>query len=144
MTSVKDRGNDAPIQTEKSVDIRRLANVGKEVELSFGTVTVKDIGVRALLKMSDDLFALVNLFSSKAESNNWAKVLSDDKFFETLTKLLSAATNEPSERYNDLTVTEIGLLISALREVIDWEKLKEVFSQLGLTEILKSQNPVNG
>ena len=51
----KSRGEEAAVSTEKKpVDMGRLLNLGKEVELSFGKFTVKELSVFDLISTLAD------------------------------------------------------------------------------------------
>ena len=52
----KSRGEEVVSNEKKSVDINRLLNIGKEVELSFGKYTVKELSVFDLISTVADGF----------------------------------------------------------------------------------------
>jgi len=63
MAKVKSRGNDAPQfnqSEETKVDIRRLANIGKTIELNCGEITVKEPSLEKVVSILNDLLPFAN------------------------------------------------------------------------------------
>ena len=68
---------------EESVDLKRMLNVGKEVELSFGTYVVKELDVFSLISVvSDGLETFVEISSEGHSQLDMIRAIGKDKKFQ--------------------------------------------------------------
>jgi hypothetical protein len=140
MPSIKSRGNDAQISTgpEEKVDLARLANIGKKIELSFGEVTVKEPSLEEILVLVSDFAVLIELMR---KDQNLIEALKTPEFFSVLKKVAAVVSNSDPTLFDNLPVSDWLSMIVAVKEVVDWEKMTELFTLLGLTEAVKAQIP---
>ncbi len=144
----KSRGEEAVVSTEKQpVDMKRLLNVGKEVELSFGKFTVKELSVFDLLAtMSDGLEAFVSVIEVEVSSELELIqiIVSDKRIQDQFCKLLALCCQSTDfDLFKTMTTTDLLKIIKTAKEVIDFEEIKETFFELGLQKYLKNQTPIS-
>lgn len=146
MTKVKSRGADAPISTAPKVHVQRLANLGKSVTLfrdvedsveSFDVV-VKDFTLEKLLSILPKLEPLIDLFSVK-DNTAIVKTIANPAVLSLLKSVAAAMTRKTESDFDGVHLKSWIELVSAAQEVVDWDRLKELFSNLGLEMNLVSQ-----
>lgn len=134
----KDRGLDKPAQTSKGsgIDADRLVNRGITVNLSDGrTVRVKDIPFDAWLTGLADLIPIiVTLSETQIESIELMVSLAKNPTVRTsLYYLMSQATADLTpDEVAQLNAADALKMLVALKKVIDFKEIKELFSQAGL------------
>lgn len=139
----KSLGADAPVeQTQEkhsSVSFKRVINAGVEVDLSFGTYTVKEMPGADFLCFLLDAVETVQLFlSGEGDGLQSIKALIQDKnarrklekFF-----ILSLGKEETDEVV--FSVSDYIVLMAACKQVYDWETIQKGFTELGLLEIIQ-------
>ena len=125
---------------EKNVDIKRLLNVGKEVELSFGTFTVRELDVFALISVvSEGLEAFVNISSGEgaSELDIIRSIGRDKEFQKQVAKILALfCGSDDYSLFEKPSVKDFCLLVKTIKEVVDFAEIKEAFFELGLQKYL--------
>jgi hypothetical protein len=123
---------------EKEVDLKRLLNVGVDVELSFGKYTIKELDVFSLISIvTDGLEVLVGLSDGGSELDMLRQIASDPEFKIRVAKILALFCGEDDyEPFANIKVKDFVILIKAIQEVLDIEEIKEAFFALGLQKYL--------
>lgn len=144
----KSRGEETVVSTEKKeVDIKRMLNIGQEVELSFGLYKVKELSVFDLIAtMSEGL----DIFVGLAESDSLSEmeliklIVSDSKMQDQFCKIIAlCCQSKDFELFRKMTTTDLFKVIKVIKEVIDFEEIKETFFELGLQKYLMKQAPTS-
>ena len=127
---------------KKEIDNTRFLNMGKEVELSIGTYTFKELSAWDLTEIvtkSFDVFSEL-LADTSQETNEYkafARVLGDPTFKVAVCGIIAKFTSEDDPTvFENLRVADVKKVISAIKEVTDLEEIKELFFELGLQNIL--------
>lgn len=138
MSKIKSRGNDVGLQAgpEEKVDLVRLANIGKQVELSFGEVTVREPSLEEILLLVSDFAVLIEVLK---KDEGILEALKTPQFFSVLKKVAAVVSDSEVEKFDNLPISDWLALVVAVKEVVDWEKMSELFTLLGLTEAVKAQ-----
>lgn len=135
-----------PIQhdAEKPVDTQRLLNVGKEIELSFGKFTVKELDVFSLISIaSEGLEAFIDLKDTDGSDLALIKAIANDKTFQKkVAKILALfCGTDDSTNFEKLSVKDFMKLIATIKEVVDFDEIKEAFFALNLQKYLQPNTP---
>lgn len=122
-------------------DSQRMLNVGVVVELkSRGEkVTVKELSLEDILTNISALAEMVVTIDFSKEVDPMAFVVSIAQrpdTFELLKVLASTSTKTEKEYWNDVGVTDWVRVIRAFKQVLDWEELKALFTELGLNKLM--------
>ena len=144
----KSRGEDAVVSKGKEpVDINRLLNVGKEVTLSFGKFTVKELSVFDLIStMSEGLDIFVGLADtdSTSEMDLIKLIVSDPQIQEQFCKIIAlCCQSRDFELFKSMTTTDLFKVIRVIKDIIDFEEIKETFFELGLQKYLTKETPIS-
>ncbi|MEE8576029.1 MAG: hypothetical protein V3T31_02130 [candidate division Zixibacteria bacterium] len=128
----------APTETDRSL------NVGVEVETKhIGTVRIKELALEQVVELLSDIVLVFSTFAkgedelkelnekNPAAGLGWmAKVAQDPATLHAMKKLMAASTAKTSEDFDGMPITDWLKLIVALKQVMDWEELKELFFQI--------------
>jgi len=144
----KSRGEETVVSTEKKpVDMGRLLNLGKEVELSFGKFTVKELSVLDLIStLADGLDHFMAVLDAEvaSELDLIKLVVSDSEIQHQFCKLVAMSCQSSDiELFKQMKTSDLLKVIRAVKEVIDFEEIKETFFELGLQKYLPSQTPTS-
>lgn len=144
----KSRGEETVASSEKKeVDIKRMLNVGEDVTLSFGHFKVKELSVFDLIStMSEGLEVFVSLSDVEdvSEMDMIRLLVSDEKMQEQICKIIAlCCQSKDYELFKSMTTTDLLKVIRVMKEVIDFEEIKETFFELGLQKYLKNQTPTS-
>lgn len=129
----------AKVAAYKENDGLRMLNYGKSVELkSLGEKShqqVRELTLQDLMVISGELSELILLVSEKLEgtedvSNLLGFALSNPKVFTSLCKVAGASMEVPSELLEKMSITDWLRWVTAFKEVVDWEEVKELFFHL--------------
>ena len=140
MSTVKNRGADvAPKAAEQAVSIERLANIGETVTTSKGSLTIKEPTLEQVIEL---LVHIVPLSSALTNEKNKAgkdfvvDLAMKPEFKEALRKVAASLANVEEDYFVDLGITDWLKVLVAVKKVVNWEELRELFSQLNLTDLL--------
>lgn len=128
---------------ESEVDLKRLLNVGKDVQLSFGTFTVKELDVFSLMSLvSEGLETFVSFQEEgTTDFNLLQKISKDKKFHEQIAKILAMfCGSDDIDTFKKLKAVDFLKVIATIKEVVDFDEIKETFLALGLHKYLKATN----
>ncbi len=130
----KSRGEEAVkgAKKKKDVDVKRLLNVGKEVQLTFGTYTVKELCVFDLISVvADGLESFVKLLEGPETSSEMellALLISDEELQDQFCKILAlSCQTEDKDLFKQMKTSDLLKVVRALKEVNDYEGDKERF-----------------
>ena len=143
----KSRGEEVVSNEKKSVDINRLLNIGKEVELSFGKYTVKELSVFDLIStVADGLDHFIAIVDAEVDSElELIKlVVSDSEIQHQFCKLVAMSCQSSDiELFKQMKTSDLLKVVRAVKEVIDFEEIKQTFFELGLQKYLPNQTPTS-
>lgn len=143
----KSRGEEVVSNEKKSVDINRLLNIGKEVELSFGKYTVKELSVFDLIStVADGLDHFIAIVDAEVDSElELIKlVVSDSEIQHQFCKLVAMSCQSSDiELFKQMKTSDLLKVVRAIKEVIDFEEIKQTFFELGLQKYLPNQTPTS-
>lgn len=114
-------------------DISRLLNSGKVVSLKIGNVTVREPTLEQTLKILSNLTTLSHKFEMLNLGDNMEvlNLLMRDKDIRAEAEcVVSACSGIEVAVLQNLGVSDWLRLIVAIKEVINWEELKELFFQV--------------
>jgi hypothetical protein len=139
----KSLGADAPVEQvqEKtsSVNFKRVINAGVEVDLSFGTYTVKEMPGADFLCFMLDAVETVSLFLQQEGDGlqSIKRLIQDGESRAKLENFFILSMGLPKgEKYN-FSISDYIVLLAACKEVYDWETIQKGFTDLGLLEMLQ-------
>ncbi len=143
----KSRGEEVVSNEKKAVDINRLLNIGKEVELSFGKYTVKELSVFDLIStVADGLDHFIAIVDAEVDSElELIKlVVSDSEIQHQFCKLVALSCQSSDiELFKQMKTSDLLKVVRAVKEVIDFEEIKQTFFELGLQKYLPNQTPTS-
>ena len=117
-----------------STDVSKILNVGKKVEIKgVGEIVVKEPNLEQTLLIIQNLLGLATKFQEADLSNNAAIIgllMQDSDVREQAEDIVSKCSGLDDETLSNLGVSDWMRLIVAIKEVIDWEELKELFFQI--------------
>ena len=127
---------------KQEVDFTKIAKVpSKEVELSFGTYTVKDLSVPSLMVL---LGQCLDIFVAVSESDEeldplvlLAAVSRMPGFKEKIATFFALCCGEEEPTlFLELNLEDFKILFPAIKEVVDFEEIRKTFLEAGLLSLL--------
>jgi hypothetical protein len=121
---------------KKTEDSKRFLNVGVNVELSIGDYVVKELSAFELLDLvSKSLELLLHLQLLGEESQDelriLAHILMSDELKPKLRHIFAVFCREENEElFDNLSITDVKKLVNAIKEVTDFEEIRELFLAL--------------
>lgn len=130
----------------KNTEVSRALNLGKEITLKSGdTITVRELTLDQTLKILNDLLSVAGKFDDLGggdETTFMRKLLLDDDLRVEIERIASACTGMPMENLKTLGLSDWLRIIATIKEVLDWEELKELFFQVVPKAVLQKAIPV--
>lgn len=126
---------------EKASDAQRMANTGKEITLKkLGKkVTVKELTMESVIKCAVELSQLLAVIDFN-DSSKAAVVLQVILQSEPTAKAFRVFAAESTETtpldWTDAPAGDWLRFVRAAKEVNDWEELRELFTELGLSKTM--------
>jgi hypothetical protein len=144
----KSRGEEATVSNEESsVDIKRMLNVGQEVTLSFGKFIVKELSVFDLIStMSEglDIFVGIADTDTSSEMDLIKLIVSDPQLQEQFCKIVAlCCQSREFELFKEMTTSDLFKVVKVIKDIIDFEEIKETFFELGLQKYLNKETPIS-
>jgi len=139
----KSLGADAPVEqtTEKTspVNFKRVINGGVEVDLSFGPCLVKEMAGADFLCFLLDAVETVQVFLKQEGDGLQAlrSLIQDKTARRNLEKFFVLSIGRDLSEDLSFTVSDYVVLMSACKQVYDWETIQKGFTELGLLEMLQ-------
>ena len=125
-------------------EAERIANVGKEVTLKkLGPVVVHELYLEDVIKLGSvlvELFDKLDLSSMTDDSEGlrWLSgLVGNPQLFDATCKLAAAATGREPVDFQQMPLSDWLKLAVTLRNVLDWEELRELFFQLVPVNVLE-------
>lgn len=123
--------------------VERIMNFGKEETLKeIGKVTFKELALEDLLEVVRKSISLfkhmtfsINEMSQESGIELVQTLIQDDEALEGLKLVASKSSELPLEKFNRLGLTSWLKIVVALKEVMNWEEIKELFFQILPKEI---------
>lgn len=122
----------------------RFLNTGIPVQTKkLGEVEVRELPLESLLIVLEDVVALLNseLPSITAGVDNPAeliKVLANERTLKAVKKIMAHSTDQPVENFDKMGTTDWLRLIAAMKQVMNWQEMKELFFQIVPREVLSN------
>jgi len=124
--------------TVELTESERMANVGVPVETKkLGTIRVRELTLESLLGLSTDIAVLLQAMQDERKTSDDADGLgflailaTNPNTQEGLRRIASAATSEPMDSFKEMGIGDWLKISVALKEVMDWEELRGLFTQL--------------
>jgi hypothetical protein len=125
---------------KKSVadDAKRMLNTGEEITLkSLGKIIVKELSLEQLVLCASEIMKLLESvdFSKQTGLTAFQSILKDPAALNALRVLVAAACSRLPEEFTDMGISDWLKVFAAIKNVFDWEEMKDLFTQLGLTTI---------
>jgi hypothetical protein len=141
MSTVKSRGvdtNNSNNQKGDVVSIQRLINSGEHVVTSKGELVVKEPTLEQVIELLAHIVPLANILKSEdsKNANFLLELASKPEVKEALRKVAASLANVKEDFFIDLGITDWLKVFVAVKKVVNWEELSELFSQLNLNELL--------
>lgn len=137
--AVKSRGNDAPKTSAEQADFGRMANLGESVTISRGVVQVKEPTLEQIFAVASDLVPLFQQGFDFGDKSSLFRLLAKPEAHQAVIKVMAVLTKQEIAFYTEMPFSDWLALGAVFKRVVDWEKMRELFSQLGL-ETLLTQN----
>jgi len=116
-------------------EAERTLNIGLEVETAtFGTVRVKELCLEQIVDLLSDIAKVFEVLPADAEVGNNAawliQLVKDEAFLSALKKVVGASINRPAADLTEMNIKDWLKLVVALKTVMDWEEIKDLFFQI--------------
>lgn len=125
---------------DSTVDLKRYLNLGKTVELSFGTFQVKEFSAYKLIGIVAEFAeAFTELGSGKTPLQIITAIGTDTQLQIQISKILAICCNTDDYKpFMEIKPTELIKVLKTVQEVINFEELKQSFLELELHKYLTS------
>jgi hypothetical protein len=131
--------SDISLPQSSRPEIERALNTPVVVQtVALGPVTLRDIPFEALLTNVAEILSLLAIYQRTATGVDQAMtvvslaaaIAKDPKFHTSLRKILSCSASRPEEDFKGLGTKDALSLIIALKDVLDFESIKDLFFQM--------------
>lgn len=105
-------------------------NKGKTVKSSRGELTFKALCLEDLQLLAEDIINFIITIQIKDNTSrlNIAKlVITSKETLESVKKLFAASTETTADKFNKLTLPELGIFLKTFLEVNNIEELRQLF-----------------
>lgn len=111
----------------------RMANIGVPVDLSIGQVTVKELGIKHIMKLAGKLAKVVQKFTAFESEDGMEQLglaLADDEIADVIFELGAAMTGREKEELENLGTVDALKLVEVIKDVMDWGELGKLFTRM--------------
>lgn len=140
MSNVKNRGADnSHKKAEQEVSIERLANIGEKVITSKGELTIKEPTLEQVIELLVYIVPIAELFKNTEDKTGRSiisEIILKPEVSAALRKISASLSNVEEDFFVGLGITDWLKVFIAIKKVVNWEELSELFSQLNLMELL--------
>lgn len=140
MSNVKNRGADnTPKKTEETVSIERLANVGERVVTAKGELLIKEPTLEQVIVLLTYLMPIADSLKGVNDKGNkefLSELVTKPEVKEAFRKVAASLANVQEDFFVDLGITDWLKVFVAIKKVVNWDELNELFSQLDLINLL--------
>ena len=128
----------------------RVLNTGIEVDTQLlGTVRVKELCLEQIVALLSDITKVFELFpteEAEQKGNAWIIIMMKDPIFLAAVKnVMAAAIEKEGTDLDGMSIKDWLKLLVALKQVMDWEELKDLFFQIvpsgALGKLTQPQTP---
>lgn len=136
----KSLGQDTPVVKQSTtLDPAKVANLGTELEFSFGTHEFKALGVRKMVKLIAEGFNVLQILSDLSEINDedmadaLVRVIQDDELFDLIKKFIYASIDgvQGDPIGDDIQFVDLLAVVAGCRAVYDVASIKRNFTAAG-------------
>jgi len=128
--------------TKTKEDTSRILNSGKDITLkACGDITIKEPTLEQTLRILNDLVSISGKFTNESdidENTFLRSLLIDSEVRSEVERIASACCDIPIKTLKTLGISDWMRIIAGIKEVIDWEDLKELFFQVVPPSALQS------
>jgi len=134
-------------EKQELTESERMLNLGIPVTLKkLGKVQVKELSLEDTIVLARELsivFSAIDMdlegLPSEKKGLEWfMRVLSDPLTQQALRSVIAASTERDSDDYVNMGVSDWLKVFAALKSVVDWEEMKELFFQIVPLDIVKN------
>ena len=136
-------------KTKKNETPKRILNLGTEIELKkLGVVTVRELCLEDVLKLSKEISEILDAIATTASSSSGTSdedgmafivtLLQSDATSNAIRILAAATTNKKPRDFERMGLADWLRWANAFKDVADWEELRELFTHLVPSEVLQS------
>lgn len=140
MSTAKNRGVDSVSNTpEQPVSVQRLINLGERVITAKGELVIKEPTLEQVIELLAHIVPLATLFKKDGSSDNkdfLTELVAKKEVKDAFRKVAASLANVDEDYFIDLGITDWLKVFVAIKKVVNWEELSELFSQLDLINIL--------
>jgi len=114
-------------------EMSRMLNLGKPVTTKkFGDVNVKELTFEQTIICAKDLIRLLMSSVGNKEDGKdfFFKLLGNPETAAAIKRVVAMSIDKKEEDMNGVSATDMLKLLVALKEVVDWKELSELFFQL--------------
>jgi len=128
-------------------EAERMINAGIEIELKkLGKkVKVRELTMEQIIQGTSNLAVLLVAvdFSQKVDPATMLQtVLKQSEVMDAFRYFAAASTETKEEDWEGAPVGDWVKLIKAVKKVVDWGEMKELFTELGLGERFQARKPL--
>lgn len=126
---------EAPTAPTAPSEPERLLNTGIEVDTKhLGKVRVKELCLEQIVALLSDITKVFELFPTdekEQQGNGWIiMMMKDPIFLAALKNVVGVAVEREGKDLDGMSIKDWLKLIVALKTVMDWEELKDLFFQI--------------
>jgi hypothetical protein len=141
MSNQKSRGADSTQKkVEQDVSVERLVNLGERVSTAKGELVIKEPTLEQVIELLVHIVPIADLFRNsgdKAGRDFVSDIVVKPEVKDAVRKVAASLANVSEDFFIDLGITDWLKVFVAVKKVVNWEELSELFSQLNLTELLR-------
>lgn len=116
----------------------RAINLGRSVDLTkLGTVVVREPTLEGIIRVSGSLVSVMNVFIADKEGLTEAdglaimlKLVKSPATIDAIRAIFAELTDKKPADFEELPLSDLAKLIEAVRNVVDWAELKDLFIRL--------------
>ena len=144
---LEERKEEVKQEVQELTESERMLNLGIPVTLKkLGKVQVKELSLEDTIVLARELsivFSALDMdiegLPSEKKGLEWfMRLLSDPLTHQALRSVIAASTERDSEDYVNMGVSDWLKVFAALKSVVDWEEMKELFFQIVPLDTVKN------
>ena len=140
MSNAKSRGVDeTPKKQDEAVSVERLANLGEVVVTSRGSVTIKEPTLEQVIELLAHLLPLADAFKGTNIVDGkdfFVQLAAKPEVRDAFRKVAASLAGVQEEFFTELGITDWLKIFIAVKKVVNWDELSQLFSQLDLMTLL--------
>ena len=115
------------------IEMTRMLNLGKKITTKkFGEIDVKELTFEQTIICAKDLIRLLMSSVGNKEDGKefFFKLLGNPETATAIKRVVAMSIGKAEDDMNDVSATDMLKLMVALKEVVNWKELSELFFQL--------------